>query len=286
VNDGNSPGANLLVDTTKARQILTGSSTFDGRYGLAWMPDHRLTYTSAVAGTFDIWVMQADGSEQRQLTSDAGGSIYQTDNYEAASSDGRYIVFTSDRSTGNPHVWRMRSDGSDLKQMTNGPGEGVPRITPDGHTIVYFDFTTELLWKMPIDGGQPTQITNKRSDRPYISPDGKFIACGYETENNTPMKIAIIGIDGGPPVKVFNVPATVVVDDLAWTPDGRAITYVYTTNGVSNLWVQRLDGTTARQLTDFTSDRISSFDFSPDGKTLALARGNSRTDIVLFNRID
>jgi len=122
--------------------------------------------------------MQPDGSSQKQLTSDVKENVNRTDNYQSVSPDGRYIVFTTDREAGNPHVWRMNSDGSNLRQLTNGPGEGVPKITPDGRTVVYFDFTTELLWKIPIDGGQPVQITNQRSDRPFISPDGKFITCG------------------------------------------------------------------------------------------------------------
>jgi hypothetical protein len=46
-----------------------------------------------------------------------------------------------------------------------------------------------------------------------------------------------------------------------------------------------VDGGPAEQLTDFKSDRIYSFDFSPDGKSLALARGNSTADVVLFNWI-
>jgi Tol biopolymer transport system component len=159
----------------------------------------------------------------------------------------------------------------------------VPKVTPDGRTVVYFDFTTELLWKIPIDGGQPSPITEKRSDRPFISPDGRFIACGYQVEPNTPFKIAVISIDGKEPLKLFDVPLTVNVDDLAWTPDGRAIVYADTRNGVSNFWAQKLAGGPTEQLTDFKADRISSFDFSHDGKWLAFAQGNSTADVVLFN---
>jgi len=284
VSRGISSG-NLSINVSDSRQIPTGSRTFDGRYGLSWMPDGRLTYTSAVSGDFDIWIMQQDGSAQRQLTSDPKTSIYTTDNYASASRDGRYILFTTDRETGNPHVWRMNSDGSDLKRLTNGPGEGVPKVTPDGRTVIYFDFTTQLLWKIPIEGGQPQQITDKHSDRPFISPDGRFIACGYQAGPNAPFEIAVISIEGKEPLKLFEVPLTVNVDDLAWTPDGSAIVYSDTRNGVSNFWSQKVDGGPAEQLTDFKSDRIYSFEFSPDGKSLALARGNSTADVVLFNWI-
>jgi Tol biopolymer transport system component len=51
---------------------------------------------------------------------------------------------------------------------------------------------------------------------------------------------------------------------------------------VSNLWVQPADGSPAKQLTDFKTDRIFSYDWSPDGKWLALARGPEQRDAVLM----
>ena len=65
-------------------------------------------------------------------------------------------------------------------------------------------------------------------DRPFISPDGRFIACGYQTGPNTPFEIAVISIAGKEPLKFSEVPLTVNVDDLAWTPDGSAIVYADT----------------------------------------------------------
>lgn len=273
----------VSVDMSAVRQVTSGSSKFDGQWGLSWMPDGRLTYTSAASGTFDIWVMRADGTGQKQLTSKDRNSIYQTDNFESASPDGRYVFFTTDYMTGNPHVWRINSDGSDLKQLTYGSGEGFPQVTVDGRSIVYFDFVKRLLWKVSIDGGEPVQLTDKPSDKPVLSPDGKFIACGYQTEPNTPLKIAVIAIDGGAPLKLLDVFPTANIDILAWTPDSHALVYSDTRNGVSNLWARSLEGGPAQQLTDFKSDRIYMFDFSRDGKSLALARGNSTTDVVLFS---
>jgi Tol biopolymer transport system component len=48
-------------------------------------------------------------------------------------------------------------------------------------------------------------------------------------------------------------------------------------NGVDNLWLQPLDGSKGRSLTDFTAERISDFRWSPDGKQLALVRGQIPT---------
>lgn len=61
-----------------------------------------------------------------------------------------------------------------------------------------------------------------------ISPDGRFIACGYQTGPNTPFEIAVISIAGKEQLKFSEVPLTVNVDDLAWTPDGSAIVYADT----------------------------------------------------------
>jgi Tol biopolymer transport system component len=70
---------------------------------------------------------------------------------------------------------------------------------------------------------------------------------------------------------------------LRWTADNRAIIYVLTRNGVSNLWAQPLDGSAPKQLTNFTSDLIFAFDFSRGGRQLALSRGTRSSDVVLIS---
>jgi len=67
-----------------------------------------------------------------------------------------------------------------------------------------------------------------------------------------------------------------------WTADGRGITYVDSATQ-TNLWVHPLDGSPARQLTDFPDDgpTIAAYAWSSDGTRLAVARGASTHDIVL-----
>jgi dipeptidyl aminopeptidase/acylaminoacyl peptidase len=68
-----------------------------------------------------------------------------------------------------------------------------------------------------------------------------------------------------------------------WTADSRAFAYV-DTKTQSDLWVQPLDGGAPRRLTHFAPDghQIWDFDWSGDGRRLAVARGRTSTDIVLF----
>jgi Tol biopolymer transport system component len=67
-----------------------------------------------------------------------------------------------------------------------------------------------------------------------------------------------------------------------FSPDGNSIVYTVRKNGVGNLWKQPLDGTTGHALTNYSSDAISHFRFSPNGKTLAIRRVHTVSDIVLL----
>jgi len=72
---------------------------------------------------------------------------------------------------------------------------------------------------------------------------------------------------------------------VRWLPDGRALAYVSTRGGVSNIWLQPVDGGAPTQLTDFKTDLIFSFDLSRDGKQLALSRGTENRDVILINNL-
>ena len=139
-------------------------------------------------------------------------------------------------------------------------------------------------WKVSIDGGEPVRLSDKWTANPTVSPDGSLIACFYrEDQLNAPIKVAIIPFVGGDPVKVLDIPHTVNGPaGLRWTPDGRAVTYIDTINGVSNIWSLPLDGGKPVQLTDFKTDQIFWFDFSRDGKNLAVSRGKQTSDVILI----
>ena len=96
-------------------------------------------------------------------------------------------------------------------------------------------------------------------------------------------RIGIISSDGGAIRQRFNIPKTLTSRLLAWTPDGGAVTYVNDIGGVSNIWMQPVAGESQpRQLTRFQSERITAFDWSPDGKYLALARTNESSYVALI----
>jgi hypothetical protein len=64
-------------------------------------------------------------------------------------------------------------------------------------------------------------------------------------------------------------------------PDGKSVVYVVK-DKVSNLWMQPLDESPGHQITNFTSDLITGFRWSPDRKTLAVLRTHNTSDVVVL----
>ncbi|PYS92416.1 MAG: hypothetical protein DMF64_09025 [Acidobacteria bacterium] len=265
-------------DAPHATQVTQGPGKYDGYYGLTWTPDGKIVYASIASGAWDIWQMNADGTNAKQLTSDARS------NYgPSVSSDGRYIVFVSNRGGGAFHVWRMNADGSEQKQLTFNEEENFAHTTADGRWVIYasVDFAqANYIWKVPIDGGPPVRLTDKNSSWPFPSPDGKQFVCTYQLDANAPPKLAVFSIDGGAPLKLFDVPQTFRANTV-WSPDGRAIHFLDNRAGPANIWAQPLDGGAPRQVTDFKTDGVLAYDWSRDG-TLACARGIETTGVVII----
>jgi serine/threonine protein kinase/Tol biopolymer transport system component len=271
--------ANIWVtpanDNAHAGQITQGRN-FDS--ALSWTPDGKIVYASDANGSADIYSIDSRGGAPKQLTLNSRANIQ-----PSVSPDGRYIVFSSDRTVG-PHIWRMDADGGNPRQLTNQP-DSTPHCSPDNQSVVYVSNSNKFtIWKVSINGGQPVQLSDKETTLPTFSPDGKQIASTYREDPNSPLKLAILSLEGGQPIKTFALPTQLLYDtNLRWSTDGRAIVYAVTRGGIANLWAQPVDGSPPKQLTNFTSDRIFWFDFSRDGKQLALARGTQTSDVVLIS---
>ncbi len=203
------------------------------------------------------------------------------------------LVEQADRGGANKiNIWRYNADGSNPKQLTAGAWDVDALCTHDGNWVYYKDLLSYQILRVPIDGGAPqvvpgTLISNAvfAATTMAISFDGKrlvFLAAGTQ-QNDSVEKIVLVPLDAGPETTVQSLePDPRVTSSPQFTPDGRAIVYPIRENGVENLWLQPLDGSRGRQITNFQSDAIQMFEFSPDGKTLGVLRSHTESDVVLL----
>jgi Tol biopolymer transport system component/DNA-binding winged helix-turn-helix (wHTH) protein len=267
-------------DTAKQTTSVMGDNRSE-LFGMDWTPDGQLVYGSHGGRNSDIWIMNADGNNQRQLTFDES-----QETLPVVSRDGRYIVYVS-KGAGPPHLWRMDVNGENPLQLTDGKGELDPCISPDGKWVLYNAHSSGVmsLNKVSMDGGEATQLVSEWSIRPNVSPDGKQIAFIKMNDAHKRMVVALMPFSGGEVTRVFEqmpVPEHLI---FRWSPDGHSLHYINIVNGVANIWSQPVNGCNPAQITHFKSDGIFRFAWSRDGKTLALDRGITISDVVLMNDV-
>jgi len=255
--------------------------------GLNWTADGKLLGTDGAR----LWTAEPDGKNLLQLVADGNAVMY-----SPSACGGSYIVFAwRFRDASNfPHIWRINPDGSNPVQLTNGKLDLMPVCSPDQKWVYYYGTALNQIWRVSMDGaGQPEPIPASTDFRGYphgtdmsISPDGKTLAYATElvnegTQQNNAQKVALLNLESRSSPHLLDVNPH-ISGSVQFTPDGKALAYPIRENGVDNHWVQPLDGSAGHQITQFTSEQIDSFHWSPDGRAVALLRGHSESDVVLL----
>ena len=247
-------------------------------------PNGKIIFSSLMSGNAEVWSINADGSEERQLTSDAAD-----DSAPISSPDNNSIFFVSNR-TGKAQVWRMNADGSNQTQITDKEG-GMPIfVSPDGRWIYYHHGLQRTLWRVSTKGGEEEQLVlNKEKYRFAFSPDGSRVA--FSEKKGEEKFIVIVSLADGRTIKTFKyadqqawLPVLDWLPGLDWLPDGKSLAYVLADNEFDNhtLWLQPLDAETPQKIADLGGDEVGSFALSPDGKNFAVVQGSWKHNAVLI----
>ena len=211
----------------------------------------------------------------------------------SACPDGRFLILSLvGRVTANEtNIWRVDADGTNLKQLSNGQNDSGPKCSSDSKWVYFVDGSSNQVLRVPVGGGTSeillgTSIADAEIEDGYadVSADGKSVAFLVALGKSDPIqKLVVVSAEpGAKPVIRFLDPQTGISNGPRFSTDGRDLVYPVTQNGVDNLWLQPLDDTRKRQITNFKTNRIWNFQWSPDGKYLAVLGARTEADVVVL----
>ncbi len=272
----------------------------------SWSPDgSQMTFVTWRGNNADIYVMDNDGGNWRQLTNDPA-----EDNYPAwrptrndtaqlvpqtQSGNGAPIAFISDRDGyGNGEIYVMNADGSDQTRLTFDPQwNGTPDWSPDGTLIAFYQHRTNNIWNiyvMDADGSHLRMLTDNegRDSSPVWSPDGSQIAFTSEISNQPSPQIRAVNRD----IYVMNSDGSdrrkLTFDESddfgnSWSPDGSQITFCSNRDGNFEIYIMDADGSNIRRLTNDPADDYAPA-WSPDGGHIVFwSNRDGGSEIYLMN---
>ena len=265
---------------------------------IAWSADGKLLVSDGQA----VRQMNIDGGQQTTILNDPNSWIV-----DMARCGDRYLVLSwaFHDGTNRTGIWRANADGSNPMPLSKGKFDIAPLCSPDGKWVYYYDSAgTRSSMRVPLQGGVPEPVPSSGVPNMYgfgagetISPDGKLLVFNSEsTAPDNPQgvlnRLALIDLDAKAPSSPHLIQpdaritggmgSTNFTNDLSFTPDGKSLAYIIRDLGVDNIFVQPLNGSPGHQITNFASDNIAEFQWSPDGKTLAVARTHNTSDVVLL----
>ena len=269
----------LANSPDSAKRVSSGA--IDGIDGIAWTPDNRIVYTGNQSDRWELFITDADGGNQKQLTFDGRYREGPT-----VCDHGRAVVFASD-TEGGYHLWKLDLQSGVSSKLTKGSDERTPACDAAGEWLWYLGQAandSSHIFKMPISGGAAVQVSDRVAiTGPMISADGQHIA--FQSTGKNGRIVAVNIVDGVESKSDLELAETFEpVHRLArWIPGQAAVAFVDIRTGVQNLWMkQPAAGAPEKQLTHFTSGDFYDFRYSPDGKYIAMARGSNKSDAVRF----
>ncbi|HSY31803.1 MAG TPA: protein kinase [Verrucomicrobiae bacterium] len=259
-------------------QITFGRS--EGTNDFTITPDNHIVYTANHAGNWDLFISDFDGANARQLSFDN-----RFHSSPSACDDGSTVIFGTNSAQGD-RVWKIDLRTGVSSVLTSGPSESFPMCTV-GNWIFYLEQGngSSFVFKLPLAGGPPVRLSDLTAfSPPFPSMDGRHVAFATPGKDGK-VFLAVVSAENGALEAQPTIPDTLdhTSNAVAWVPDNRSMALSDIRTGTPNIWsLPVLGNAPGRQLTHFTSGQVWAFHYARDGKSVAYARGNNQSDVVLF----
>jgi TolB protein len=243
----------------------------------------RILFNSERDGNRELYMMEADGSNQQNFT----GTAEAFESRGEWSPGGGKIVYQR-LEGGYDEIFTIDLNGI-VDQLTDFGGGPVvqqdccPSWSPDGTRVLFsrwYAGGNNDVFVMNADGSNVTNLTNSVEDDfgAEWSPNGQKIAFQRQIGGN--YEVFVMNPDGSNPTALTNDGGD--NGDPEWSPDGSRIAYYSGTTGNNEIWAMNADGSGKVNLTNHPSDEFSPA-WSPDGNQIAftsLRDGNAEVYVM------
>ncbi|HEX9074718.1 MAG TPA: hypothetical protein VF932_03025 [Anaerolineae bacterium] len=189
-----------------------------------------------------VYVSNADGGNPRKIIGESNAK------YFSWSHDGKWIAFSSQpvqKEGANINIDAVNLDGTQRRTIV--AGGSMPSFSPDDKELVFHTCQSGTcgIYKASTSGGPLTLVVGEMGGNPSWSPDGKRIL--YHADTDTVKQIFVINADGTGKKQI--TAGTVPHVDPHWSPDGNLVYYRSPEGGSWGIWRMNADGSNAAQIT-------------------------------------